>query len=254
LAAVQTFVFFFTLVAFISIGVVDVYRRFAMLKVMGVMIDPSGGQSANAMMAMMDDEVTWRPHFIDFTIPSNITSWFATRQVLAEFGLEFKKRLGLYCSYALLLALLLLAKLFYDVIMHGEKSGTSGALVIATITFLSLTIFVILAQMVYYGNAANCMYEAHNAILLRVQMAIRELLSEMANVYAAQTDLNIKAETEELKRSDLLLDSVLKCLQVEDKQNPVTIMGIRASAPVVRSLAGLAVSAAASTMRLAGAI
>jgi len=137
--------------------------------------------------------------------------------------------------------------------MHGEKSG-SGVLVIATITFLALTIFSILMQMVYYGTAANFMYEAHNAILLRVQMAIRELLSEMANVYAAQTDLNTGAEAEELKRSDMLLDSVLKCLQVEDKQNPVTIMGIRASAPVVRSLAGLGASAAASTMRLANVI
>ena len=50
-------------------------------------VDPSGGN-------LIDRDVSWRPAFIDFTIPSNISAWFATRQVIVDFGLEFRDRLS----------------------------------------------------------------------------------------------------------------------------------------------------------------
>jgi hypothetical protein len=110
-----TFFFVFVGVSFITTGVVDYLRRAHLLQVMGIMIDPAGATMNTGT------RIGWRPTFIDFTIPSNISAWFTLRQILMDYGLEFRKRINIYSSYALVFATGLLCTLFYYVIADPDE-------------------------------------------------------------------------------------------------------------------------------------
>jgi predicted RNA binding protein with dsRBD fold (UPF0201 family) len=59
---------------------------------------------------------------------------------------------------------------------------------------------------VFHGYKANQQFSIHTLLLLRIQFALRELLSESAQQHRTKIDLNTQAAEEEMKRSDLLLD------------------------------------------------
>jgi hypothetical protein len=109
---------------------------------MGYVIDSSGTQND---LSSLNTQL--KPIFLDMTIPGNIPAWFAIRQVLQDFGSflllvssfsfflcslsssfpsagsNYRTRISVYTSYALLIALALIAKLMYHIIVGSVLSS-----------------------------------------------------------------------------------------------------------------------------------
>lgn len=101
-----------------------------------------------------------------------------------------------------------------------------------------------------YGSRANDQYVVHEAILLRLKFAMRELQAELSPYHGNKVDMNAKADREMITRACDLVDSTIECLAVEDRRHPVTILGVRASGAILRTAAVAGATVLSSAARL----
>jgi len=238
-----TFTFYGVMLLFISVGIADYYRRFILLEVLGRMIDPCPNVKTNDLPKSMR-----RPQFIDLTIPHNITSWFALRQVIIDLGFQYRERITGYTSYSLLLALGLTGTLLYQVIIGHLIS----VMYIVLITFQTVCILFPIAIMTLNGAAANAQFDHHIALLMRIRFTVRELLAPDIKDYRIKhiNPYRGRSTEKQLQSCDSLLGSVLEILNLEKTLNPIRILGLPASYTVVRGIGSVLAGAVASGAKL----
>jgi len=239
----MTFFFCGILYFFIVIGIADYYRRFTLLAVLGRMIDPSPSTTVIGLPLSMR-----RPQFIDLTIPHNVTSWFALRQVLVDLGFQYRERITLYTSYVLLLALGLTGTLLYQIAV----GGTLSIMYVTVITFNVVCILMALVLITLNGTSANEQFDIHVALLMRIRFTIREFLASDIKDYRVKHSNTLRGQSTEkqLQSCDNLIGSILEILVVEKAINPIRILGLPASYAMVRGIGSVAAGAIASGAKL----
>lgn len=307
---IVAFFFSFVLFSFSLLASDDFRRRFVLLRVCGMIVDPAAVCSQLRVVC----HTSWRPPFVDLTLSQNIPTWFALRQVLMNFGEMYRTRLKLYSSYTLVFVVGLLIKLIYDMFFRPEALYGKSIMVLTIYNFV--IVLLMLAHTIYHGTRSNMEYDRHCAVLLRVQFSLRELYAERITALSESTsstpsspsaasssmglpptlgrmpssssravqpgeamalgmsssaavppppskrvlervnsqnlfvvNTSMRLQSDHLRVCDRLIDSVLSCLAQDDKLNPVTIMGVRASYGLVQSMVTLAVSGALTVFR-----
>jgi len=235
-----TFLFYGALLAFVSVGIADYYRRYVLLSVIGQMIDPSPDVSEAYKTSIPNMK---RPQFIDLSIPHNIPAWFAFRQVLTDLGYQYRERVSLYSTYVVLLALGLTAGLVYQLAV----GAVLDPIVITAITWNALSILLPICSMTYNGTRTNEQFDVHIALLMRIRLSIREIVSDEIKDYRVKKKTSKLTSTEkQLQSCDLLLGSSLEILTMEKLLNPIKILGFPASFQLVQGIGSLAAGALAS--------
>jgi len=238
-----TFFFSGILYLFIQVGIADYYRRFILLAVLGRMIDPSPTSLVVGLPTSMR-----RPQFIDLTVPHNIASWFALRQVLVDLGFQYRERVTLYTSYVLLLALGLTGTLLYQIAVGGRLS----VMYTTVITYNAICILIPICLMTLNGTSANEQFDVHVALLMRIRFTIREFMASDIKDYRLKHSNALRGEGNEkqLQSCDSLIGSILEILEAEKTLNPIRILGLPASYAMVRGIGSVAAGAIASGGKL----
>eukprot|EP00455_Lapot_gusevi_P005387 TRINITY_DN12292_c0_g1_i4.p1 TRINITY_DN12292_c0_g1~~TRINITY_DN12292_c0_g1_i4.p1 ORF type:complete len:203 (-),score=29.80 TRINITY_DN12292_c0_g1_i4:283-840(-) len=181
------------------------------------------------------------------TLHRNIVSWAIIRAVAQNFGLQFRSRISLYTSSSFLIVLVLLVALIVE-LFSSKPSVTT----ISYAFINSVMICTLLAIMLYRGTQANDEFIRHKSIITRIQTAIRERLSVRFHGSEAKHAIESLNSIEylRLQQCDLMLDSVLKTLEIDSELNPVTLLGIRASRQLAGSVLTVMGSAITVVIRL----
>lgn len=240
--------FYFTVaVLFVFVGIIDYLRRAQTLAVWQILIDP-----ADMLPHLRNDivyaEVPENLIFADLSINQNIISWFVGRQTIQNFGLHFRKRIAAYTSLTFVLLVILMLLLVSEFFSPSSSSLSSEATMILVLYNL-VVIAGTISVMIRFGSRGNDAFYQHTGVLARVQLAIRERLADSEVDFRTNKEMALLADREKLRDSDLLLDSVMKMLEVEDQINPVTILGIKASSQLMGSILTLAGSAVTVALR-----
>jgi len=227
---------------FLQVAIAAYFRRFALLYTLGRMVDPSDQKSINCPEL--------RRQFIDLTIPHNISAWVAMREVLVDLGFMYRERITMYTSYVVLLAIGLTLDLIYHLLFAAADVGVLATVII---TFNTLSILFPVALMILYGTRANIQFDVHLAILVRMQLHLREMICDMDIAkYRFLRHRHQFAELNEkrLQASNSLIDAATKVLEQEKILNPITLLGFPASVRMVQGLASIIAGAAVAGGRL----
>lgn len=236
-----TWYYFNILMQFLFSGVIDYRRRFELLRFLESLVDPArslrhrhvqvGRRGSDGAVLARAGELP----YVDLSIAENIISWLLARQIVQNFGLAFRKRIHVYLTLSFLIAILLIVLLLADVV-QGDVNMTTAAVVL----YVGVCIVTVLAQTAQYGAQANGEYQIHKHTIMRSQFAIRELLTETCSGMKLSEVAVTVASEDSLRHADVLLNSVLKLLDIEEGLGALTIFGMKGMG-VYRTLLALLV-------------
>jgi len=170
------------------------------------------------------------PLIFDLSVPENIISWWSSRQVIQDFGLNFYKRVNGYTAAFIFFAALIIASLYY-VVFTNTTLISFVIYVVAGYTFVAL--LFIISFLVIFGGRANRIRKEQALIFLQ-----RRAILETVVLDSIATD-HIKKQ---LQLSIDLLGSVAKLVEIDNQVRNITILGFEAGSQFARSLIALALA------------
>ena len=226
---------FFTMVSFvfIGVGIIDYLRRARLLAILQVMIDPAPlapHLKSDTAFARIPANLL----FLDLSIGENVISWFVVRQAIQNFGIAFRRRITYYSVYLFVVNVCLLLILAASLISRGSQTTALDLNQLTLLYVVSVSLFltlVWLSIMVFFGSKGNTSYWLHRGTLSRIQMALRENIAKTDLINSRSTAaVNFLVRNQENSASvDALLESVMAMLHIEEKVDPVTVVGLVAS-------------------------
>eukprot|EP00455_Lapot_gusevi_P003190 TRINITY_DN11310_c0_g2_i1.p1 TRINITY_DN11310_c0_g2~~TRINITY_DN11310_c0_g2_i1.p1 ORF type:complete len:261 (-),score=53.04 TRINITY_DN11310_c0_g2_i1:75-857(-) len=223
------------LLLFLSVAVRDLIRRAQTLVALNVLIDPievSPVQAEDMYYKALPKNMI----FVDLSLADNIISWTVLRQLAQNFGIQYHKRLTMYTTYTFLLVPVLFVFVLTEVLSPANQYPINTATAIGFALYNLLVVALYFCAMLWHGSKANDSYWLHKGCLTRIQMTLRERLSETNNDFRSQKELKNIESRKQIKDSDMMLDSVIRMIENENNVNPVRILGIRASKQYMGSI------------------
>lgn len=242
--------FFNVAILFTNVGSVDGERRAALMKMVGRLIDTenavrsAGNPSLDSEDSAISRYAASSPAldcvFVDLSWPENVKSWLDFRWLLFNFGSQYRTRLTLYSSYVAALLIFLVGMCLY-----GVYDGNVDMIAVGYAAGFLFAFGYFLAETVYYGSEVNDEYEKQSRLLARTQLQLRELRAAACG--RRETRVEKEVDTR-LERADDIIISAMTLLDFDNRLEPITIMGVRASVELYTYLGTLVAGAIATVL------
>eukprot|EP00753_Platysulcus_tardus_P012312 PLAT3353.9.p1 GENE.PLAT3353.9~~PLAT3353.9.p1 ORF type:complete len:680 (-),score=284.33 PLAT3353.9:959-2998(-) len=236
--AFEQFMWTWILMAFLATGAADYRRRYLGLHFLSLVL------SRTAADKVRDDDDDDEDAAVSLGIKlrlddvHNVRGWLVTRDLLRHIGERFFKRIQLYTSYGLLLGLCIIAGIIwiltsdYDTLLKVLPQVTS-------LSIDMLGIIYIVASMISYGSKANAQADIHRELLVKQRLEVRHRMHDASASEAAR-----------LQHVYRLLGDARDAVELEDRVQPITLLGFRASHALVKAALVALGSAAATAARV----
>eukprot|EP00162_Nutomonas_longa_P014135 comp21838_c0_seq1/m.49317 comp21838_c0_seq1/g.49317 ORF comp21838_c0_seq1/g.49317 comp21838_c0_seq1/m.49317 type:complete len:630 (-) comp21838_c0_seq1:9-1898(-) len=240
----NTFGLFWVLVTFMVTCYAD-YRRRTMCMIALTLCISDNLRDHSAILLQKEHTLSTTEKFLrnldlpvlDLTYPSNMATWLRLHETFQVFAFEYKKRIEVYTTLSALgIATVLLV--IVGQLLLGTKLEVVSILISLYFTF-ALGAYLLL--MAASGVEANNQCNVHEKTLTLMKGRIAQAMS----IYEIPPVLYRR-----LQHSCLMLDIAREQVLIEDKINPVKIIGFRASATSFRGLAGVLLSFGAFVLQL----
>eukprot|EP00753_Platysulcus_tardus_P012310 PLAT3353.7.p1 GENE.PLAT3353.7~~PLAT3353.7.p1 ORF type:complete len:689 (-),score=282.13 PLAT3353.7:583-2649(-) len=236
--AFEQFMWTWILMAFLATGAADYRRRYLGLHFLSLVL------SRTAADKVRDDDDDDEDAAVSLGIKlrlddvHNVRGWLVTRDLLRHIGERFFKRIQLYTSYGLMIGLGIIAGIIwiltsdYDTLLRVLPQVTS-------LSIDMLGIFYFVGSMISYGSKANAQADIHRGLLVKQRLEVRHRMHDASASEAAR-----------LQHVYRLLGDARDAVELEDRVQPITLLGFRASHALVKAALVALGSAAATAARV----
>lgn len=224
---------------FTVVGTTDYRRRMQTSKLLCDVINPSAARDSGDYF----DDVA-----VDLAWPKNVESWVVMRRILHEFGALYRLRIVAYLSFNLVVLVCSILYLLVAIFVLTEELPIEY--LVSAGVFCICCGFIV-GDMIISGSAANEQAELQLAALMRAQLDLRALRSDIASRSSRDKEglgsLG-KALDERISRSDYLLDTTLHIIEHETEFRPIRVLGVRASYSLFTTFATVVVGTVVSVL------
>jgi len=170
------------------------------------------------------------PLLFDLTVPENVAAWWASRQVLEDFGLTFYRRINGYTGAFIIFALAMIISLYY-VVFTGQHIASVAIFVQVGYSFVIL--LIIISLLVMYGGRTNQIRREQSLIFLRKKVLLETIVLDSVASEEVKRQLQLSID---------MLASVARLVDIDNMQQNITILGFEAGGQFARSLMAVAIA------------
>lgn len=227
-----TLFYFAILLEFLAIAAEEYRRRATVLKIIGAVVSPPHRAAADAMrrrrgadqMSQTERALTTvGMPYADLTNPVNVVAFLRARQLAQNYGLAYRRRVDLYATGTILLVLVLAVFVAIE-LLYYSLGLTPAVLSVYTVAVCSLY----LARAAVYGLRADRSASEHLLVLVRTQLAVRELVAGfVSSQFRAESAVPAAAVDERvLHATDDLLGAALESAVQEREFTSLKLFGL----------------------------
>ena len=180
------------------------------------------------------NEVIWnntnKGTLVDLDTAHNAAAWLLLRRVVSGLGLRFWVRAQHVLAKVLIIELLMLVLLMVDVVFP-EAIATLNDGLLLTVAYLSIALLLLLLIAISYGAKDNRQF-IHQAAMLNDEQTKLKQLRALIRATSGGTSPAVAIYDDAIA----MLESLRKAVELDSQLQPVRILGLKASAAIVRSV------------------